>query len=246
MELKTIDINADLGEGIGNEQQLMPLISSCNVACGGHAGDEDSMRKVVKLAKLYDVKIGAHPSYPDTENFGRKALSISCATLFKSIQNQINDLVEVLQDEKAILHHVKPHGALYNMAMTDEKVATVIVEVMQSMYLPVYLYIPCNSVIEKIALAHKLPIIYEAFADRNYNENLTLVSRDKAHAVLQSEDEVFQHVFRIVSESKVKTITGKKVDIKAHTFCIHGDHPKAVGLLNRLKHNLELKGIRIQ
>jgi len=246
MYLNAIDINADLGEGIGNEAQLMPLISSCNIACGGHAGDEHVMRKVIKLAKQHCVKIGAHPSFPDTENFGRVPMDMPCVALFKSIESQINTLIDVLKEERAILHHVKPHGALYNMAAKDERIATIIIEVMKSMQLPVNLYVPYKSVIADIAIQNKIPITYEAFADRNYNDDLTLVSRKLEDAVLEDEDAVFQHVFKMISEGKVKTITGKDVNIEAQTFCVHGDNPKAIGLLNRLKSTLESKGISIR
>ncbi|TBN06364.1 5-oxoprolinase subunit PxpA [Hyunsoonleella flava] len=246
MQNRSIDINADLGESIGNEAQLMPFISSCNIACGGHAGDVKTMKMVVKLAKKHQVKIGAHPSFPDVENFGRVAMEMPCAALFKSVLDQINALLKVLEEENASLHHVKPHGALYNMAMKDEKTAKVIVEVMKSMHLPVFLYVPYKSVIAKIATQQKIPIIYEAFADRNYNDDLTLVSRQKENALLHNEDDVFQHVFRMVSKGKVKTITGKEIEIKAHTFCIHGDNPKAIGLVNKLVSNLKSKGVSIQ
>jgi UPF0271 protein len=241
----SIDINADLGEGIGNEEQLMPLISSCNIACGGHAGDKDTIREVVKLAKVYKVKIGAHPSFPDPENFGRLPMEMPCAALFKSIKDQINTLVDIVDEENTVLHHVKPHGALYNKAVKDAKIANVIIEVMKSMHLPVYLYVPYKSVIARLAIEYKIPIIYEAFADRRYNDDLTLVSRLKKNAVLHDEDEVFQHVYTMISQNKVKSISGKELEIKAHTFCIHGDNPKAIGLVNRLKYSLESKGVNV-
>lgn len=116
MQHISIDINADIGEGIGNEADLMPLLSSCNIACGGHAGDSETMRMCVELAKLHRVKIGAHPSFPDTENFGRKIVDMSCSALYQSIKNQIKALMRVVREQHAALHHVKPHGALYNLA----------------------------------------------------------------------------------------------------------------------------------
>lgn len=241
----SIDINADLGEGIGNEVQLMPLISSCNIACGGHAGDENTMQEVVELAVEHKVKIGAHPSFPDPENFGRLPMEIPCAALFKSIEDQIHALTEIVEGQNATLHHVKPHGALYNMAATDKKIAEVIIEVMKSMHLPVYLYVPYKSVIASVAIENRIPIVYEAFADRNYNDDLTLVSRSEKNAVIHNEDAVFQHVYKMISEEKVRTISGKEVGMKAHTFCIHGDNPKAIWLVNRLKHGLESKGVSI-
>ena len=115
MNVFTIDINADVGEGIGNEEQLLPLISSCNIACGGHAGNEETMREVVRLANKFKVKIGAHPSFPDKENFGREIMEISNTALYATIKNQIKMLLLVCREEQALLHHVKPHGALYNL-----------------------------------------------------------------------------------------------------------------------------------
>ncbi len=244
--VQTIDINVDVGEGINNESQLMPYISSCNIACGGHAGDDDSMKMVVNLAKQYQVKIGAHPSFPDRENFGRQNIKISCAGLYKSIREQINSLMKILRDENAMLHHIKPHGALYNMAATDKSTATVIIEVMKSISLPIKLYVPYNSVIAKLALKENIPIVYEAFADRNYNDDLSLVSRNEKNAIISESEELFNHVFRIIIQRKVKTINGVEVKIIANTFCIHGDNPKAVNLIKDLNERLEQIHISIK
>ncbi len=242
----SIDINVDVGEGINNESQLMPYISSCNIACGGHAGDDDSMKMVVNLAKQYQVKIGAHPSFPDRENFGRQNIKISCAGLYKSIREQINSLMKILRDENAMLHHIKPHGALYNLAATDKSTATVIIEVMKSISLPIKLYVPYNSVIAELALKENIPIVYEAFADRNYNDDLSLVSRNEKNAIISESEELFNHVFRIIIQRKVKTINGVEVKIIANTFCIHGDNPKAVNLIKDLNERLEQIHISIK
>lgn len=239
-----IDINVDVGEGLGNELELMPYLSSCNIACGGHAGTPETMSAVVSLAKRYGVKIGAHPSYPDVENFGRKKMDISCAALFLSLEKQIDALREILRDD-AMLHHVKPHGALYNFAAVDEKVAQVVIEVMKRFVLPVKLYVPYNSVIARLAIQNNIPIMYEAFADRNYNDDLTLVSRGYNEAIIEDADVMFEHVFRMISEQKVKTILGAEVPIMAQTVCIHGDHPKAVNLAMKLYENLKIKGVQI-
>lgn len=242
----TIDINVDVGEGIGNESELMPFISSCNIACGGHAGNIDTMRNVVKLAKKHHVKIGAHPSFPDKGNFGRINMEMSSDALFKSINGQVDDLVSILDEERESLHHVKPHGALYNLAAVDEKVAHVVVEVMKTITLPVKLYVPYKSEIEKLALSQNIPIIYEAFADRNYNDDLTLVSRKKEAASIHNENNLFEHIFHMISKQKVKTITGKDIDIKAQTFCVHGDNPNAVNLIKNLELRLKKHGIQIK
>ncbi len=244
--LQTIDINVDVGEGVNNEAQLMPYISSCNIACGGHAGDLQSMRNVVKLAKQYDVKIGAHPSFPDKENFGRLPIEISSAGLFKSIREQINSLMTVLRDENAALHHIKPHGALYNLAVTNTSIATVIIEVMKSISLPIKLYVPYKSVIAELAVKENIPIVYEAFADRNYNDNLTLVSRNKKNAIISDSEALFNHVFRMITQRKVKSIDGVEVKIIANTFCIHGDNPKAVNLIKDLNKKLTQFHINIK
>jgi 5-oxoprolinase (ATP-hydrolysing) subunit A len=244
--LRTIDINVDVGEGVNNEPQLMPYISSCNIACGGHAGDIETMRTIVKLAKLHRVKIGAHPSFPDKENFGRSVLEMSCAALYTSIKGQIKSLMNVVRTEHAAMHHVKPHGALYNRAAVDEDTAKVIIEVMKSIALPLELYVPYGSVIAELAIKENIPIIYEAFADRNYNEDLTLVSRTEKHAIISNAAEMFNHVIKMIRLQKVTTLSGVEVEIKATTFCIHGDNPKAVHLIKDLKENLEQVFIKIQ
>mgnify|MGYP001133353585 FL=1 len=246
MEAKFIDINVDVGEGIGNESILMPIISSCNIACGGHAGDSESMRMIVKLATANNVKIGAHPSFPDKANFGRKQMDISCAALYTSIKGQIDNLMTILEQENTRLNHVKPHGALYNLAAVDDKAASVIIEVMKNFILPVKLFVPFNSVIEKKAIENNIPIKYEAFADRNYNDDGTLVSRNEKNALIHDSEQMFDHVFRMISSQKVKTISGSEIKILADTFCIHGDNPKAVDLIQDLSKRLREKSIQIK
>jgi len=246
MKAFTIDINADIGEGIGNEAELLPLISSCNIACGGHAGDVDIMREVIKLAKKSSVKIGAHPSFPDKPNFGRVIMSISNTALYASIKGQIRSLMNIAREENALLHHVKPHGALYNLAAKDEKTAEVIVEVMKRFHQPLNLYVPYGSVIAEVAKKENIRITYEAFADRNYNEDLSLVSRKLSNALITDSDEMFTHVHNMIVHEKVTAVNGVEVSLKASTFCIHGDNPKALELASKLVENLSQFGIKIQ
>ncbi|WP_335975568.1 5-oxoprolinase subunit PxpA [Gaetbulibacter jejuensis] len=241
----TVDINVDVGEGLGNEARLLPYVSSCNIACGGHAGNEETMVAVAKLAKEFSVKIGAHPSFPDIENFGRKPMEMSCADLYTSVKQQVRGFMNVLRTEHLALHHIKPHGALYNLAMKDEKTASVIIEVIKSIALPVKLYVPYGSVIANLALKEQIPVMYEAFADRNYNEDLSLVSRDKSNAVLNHPEAVFEHVFNMISRQKVKTISGVEVDIKADTFCVHGDSPNVEKILQYLTEKLKELHVKI-
>lgn len=245
-ETDYIDINADVGEGFANEVDLMPYLSSCNIACGGHAGGTATMTKVVKLAKINNVKIGAHPSFPDKANFGRVDMYISAADLYSSLKQQIKTLQSALHSQNAQLHHIKPHGALYNLAAKDEKTALVIVEVIKSISMPVKLYAPYKSVIAELATNENLEVTLEAFADRNYNDDLSLVSRKKDSALIVRKDEVLRHVLHMVKHQKVKTMSGVEVPIKASTFCVHGDTENAIEILkylNRelLKYQVEIK-----
>jgi len=242
----SIDINADIGEGVGNEANLIPLLSSCNIACGGHAGDYDSMRLCVELAKQHRLKIGAHPSFPDKENFGRQIVDMSCAALYQTIKNQIKALMSIVRDEHATLHHVKPHGALYNLAAKDKTIAEVIVEVIKSIHLPLKLYVPYGSVISEVAIKEGIPIVYEVFADRNYNDDLSLVSRTMENAMILDADTMTRHVQNMILHKKVVSINGVEVSIKAETICIHGDNPEALKLVKKLQQNLMNSGVKIQ
>ncbi len=241
-----IDINADVGEGLNNESELIPYISSCNIACGGHAGDLATMTNVVRLAKKYGVKIGAHPSFPDKKNFGREQIEISAADLYSSLKQQIRILQNILHDENTQLHHIKPHGALYNLATKDERTAKVVIEVVKSIALPLKLYAPYNSVISKLAMLDGIQVVDEAFADRNYNEDLSLVSRRMDDAVLLDKYKILNHLLRMIKQQKVKTKSGVEVPIKASTFCVHGDTRKAVKILKFLNQELPKNNIRIQ
>lgn len=237
--MKQIDINCDLGEGLGNEAMLMPLISSCNIACGGHAGDVQTMRDVAQIAKKFNVHIGAHPSFPDKEGFGRTIVEMSTSDLYKSLESQITTLIQVLKSMNLELHHVKPHGALYNLATVDKKTAQIIVSVVKSIDKNLILYTPYQSMISKIALSEGLKVMYEGFADRNYNEDLTLVSRQNNEAIIYDKSQIFEHVFKMISEGKVRTKSGVELAVKMDTFCVHGDHENVIENLKYLTHKLE-------
>lgn len=240
-----VDINADVGEGLHNEALLMPYLSSCNIACCGHAGDVDTMKNAVTLAETYNVKIGAHPSFPDRENFGRLDMNIPLDELFESLTSQVISLLKVLDTYNLKLNHIKPHGALYNLAVKDNNISKVILKVIKRLPYPVILYAPYQSVISKLAIEQNIEVVFEAFADRNYNDDLSLVSRQKSNAIIHKKDEVFEHVFYMISNQKVKTISRVEVPIKASTFCVHGDTENAVEILKYLHVNLKQKGIKI-
>lgn len=242
----TIDLNADVGEGVGNEAALIPYLSSCNIACGGHAGDLETMSKVAKLAKAYGVKIGAHPSFPDKVNFGRMEMMLSAADLYRSLKTQIITLQNVLYFENMQLHHIKPHGALYNLAAKEEKTARVIIEVIKSIAVPIKLYAPYKSIIAEIAKSEAVEVTFEGFADRNYNDDLSLVSRRDERALLIKKEYILQHVLTMVKHKRIKTISGVEVLIKATTFCVHGDTKNAIEILKFLNQELPKNGIKIQ
>ncbi|WP_299335436.1 5-oxoprolinase subunit PxpA [uncultured Psychroserpens sp.] len=241
----TIDVNCDLGEGTGNEAFIMPLISSCNIACGGHAGDRSTMETVVGLAKKYAVKIGAHPSFPDQPNFGRKVMNISAENLSNSLVEQINALRQILNAEGLELHHIKPHGALYNLAAVDANTASIIVDVIIKIDASTALYAPFGSVISKIATEKGLKVVFEAFADRNYNQDLTLVSRANNDALIDDPEIMFHHVSRMILDKKVTTLNGEEVAIKADTFCVHSDGRNVVKNLESLIFKLKQNNIEI-
>ena len=241
----TVDINCDVGEGVNNEELLMPYISSCNIACGAHAGDVETIDRVIKLAQKYQVKIGAHPSFPDRKNFGREVMDISLEKLEISLINQIKLIQERLDLFGGKLNHVKAHGALYNLSAVDSNIAEVIVNSIKETAPNAILYVPYNSVIEKVALQNKLNIKLEAFADRNYNDDLTLVSRSQKNAVITNKDEVIDHISNMIIHQQVKTISNILVSIKPETFCVHGDNSEAIELVKHIHHSLTQKGISI-
>ncbi|WP_411894918.1 5-oxoprolinase subunit PxpA [Winogradskyella sp. A2] len=241
-----IDINADLGEGMGNEALLMPLISSCNIACGAHAGDTSTMKMVLELAKQNSVKVGAHPSFPDRENFGRKIMQIGPNALKASLLQQILNLNEFADKLGIKLNHIKPHGALYNLIAIDEDTATVVIETIKHLDFEVKLYAPYNSVIANLAIRNNIEVVYEAFADRNYNDDLTLVSRKKDNAIIHKKEGVLSHVLKMVKDEKVTAVNGENIEIKASTFCVHGDTENAVEILEFLNAELPRNGVEVE
>lgn len=241
---RSIDINCDVGEGIGNEALLMPFISSCSIACGGHAGDISSIDQVVSLAKKHNVKIGAHPSFPDRENFGRAIMNMAGEALQKSIEEQILLLAGRAELLGLTVHHVKPHGALYNLIAKDVHSAQIAVAAIKNTLPHAYIYVPYNSVIEKVALENGIKVKYEAFADRNYNADLSLVARSERHALITDKNAVLLHVENIIFNECVDTKEGK-VTIKADTLCVHGDTENAVDLVTHIHEHLTAKEIKI-
>ncbi|MEL4308470.1 5-oxoprolinase subunit PxpA [Joostella sp. CR20] len=232
-----ININCDVGEGFQNEADLMPYIQSCNIACGGHAGDAHSIAEVVAIAQQNKVAIGAHPSYPDVENFGRVSMKLSEEKLLATLQAQLQLFENVLSQQNAVFHHIKPHGALYNDLAKDEVLSTVFLKAVLPYKKSVALYAPYKSAIARKALQNGFRIFYEAFADRAYNDDLSLVSRTKPNAVLTDKQAVLQQVLQIATQEEVTTYQNTKVPLEASTFCVHSDTENAVDIVKYLHQN---------
>lgn len=226
-----IDINCDVGEGVNNEDKLMPLISSCNIACNAHAGSIEIIDNVIALAKKYKVKIGAHPSFPDRENFGRKLMDISKEKLQKSIEDQLELLIERSKKQYVKIHHVKPHGALYNIAAKDEYYANIVLNAVEKKLSEAFLYAPYNSVISNLAKGRNIKVKFEAFLDRAYNNDLSLVSRNLPGALISNEHKAWEQLQRMIQKEEVISIQEDIVNIKADTFCVHGDNDHSIQML---------------
>ncbi|NRA11605.1 MAG: 5-oxoprolinase subunit PxpB [Crocinitomicaceae bacterium] len=236
--LHNVNINCDLGEGLENDSDLMPYLHSCNIACGGHYGDAESMHASVKLALRFNVKVGAHPSFPDRENFGRKSMEISLDELKSSIRKQINDFDVVCKSLSVKMHHIKLHGALYNVAAKDEAVAQMVVYVLED-FPEVKLYAPHNSALARCAES-KLEVCYEAFIDRFYEDDLSLVHRSKSNAVIESPKDSWAQLNAMLKTNSVTSIHGITIPIQADTFCVHGDNEYALSILNFIDQQLSV------
>ena len=234
-----LNINCDLGEGLNNEHIIMPLIDSCNIACGGHAGDNGSMIECIEISIKNNVKIGAHPSYPDKINFGRKKIDISPSELSYSIISQIESLETIADSYGLELNHIKAHGALYNQMIIDTELSNFYLDTIKDFKNKCSLYIPYKSEIEKIALKKGFSIIYEAFGDRNYNDDLSLVSRNNENALITDPESVVNHIKTIKETETVKTINGNFKKIKFDTICIHSDTNNSIEILKKINQEFD-------
>lgn len=245
-----VDLNCDLGESfgaykIGMDEDVLQYISSANVACGWHAGDSMVMEKTVALAKKNGVAVGAHPGFPDLVGFGRRNLNASPTEVKTYIKYQLGALQAFAKTEGIKLQHVKPHGALYNMAAKDAKLAMAIAEAIKEVDDDLILMGLANSEMIKAGEALGLKVANEVFADRAYNDDGTLVARSLPGAVIHDKELAIKRVIRMVKESKVESINGKDVDINVQTICIHGDNPEALVFSKNIKEALIKEGVEI-
>lgn len=223
-----IDINCDMGEELNNEAALMPFIYSANIACGTHAGNQEIMRHVIALCLQYDVHIGAHPSFADRKNFGRIEMQLPLADLYTLVTEQLQLINGIVIELGAKLHHVKPHGALYNMAAKNSVLANVIATAVKDFDPALVYYGLSGSVMVTEANKAGLQTFNEVFADRTYQDDGTLTPRIHPNALITDESKVQQQVKKFVNENTVTTTTGKDIFIQADTICIHGDGAHAV------------------
>ena len=241
--MKTIDINCDTGEGIGNEEAIIPFISSANIACGYHAGDENTIWETAELCKKHNVAIGAHPSFFDKKNFGRTELKLDTDDIYDIVTQQLFIIDEIVSDLNVSIHHVKPHGALYNLSAKDKTTAAAIARAVKDFNHELILFGLSGSHSIKEAEKIGLETCNEVFADRTYMEDGSLMPRTMEGAVINDPDKVVHQALQLVNEGTVTTATGKTIKLKADTICIHGDGIHAVELAKEITENLKLDGI---
>ena len=246
-----IDLNCDLGESFGNykigmDEEVIKFISSANIACGFHASDPLVMEKTVALAKENGVQVGAHPGFPDLVGFGRRNMNVSPAELKAMVMYQVGALAAFCKARDIKMNHVKPHGAMYNMAAKDIKLALAIAEGIAQVDDSLILLGLSGSQLLKAAQEVGLKSAAEVFADRAYEEDGSLVARTKAGAVIADENEVIERVIKMIKLGKVQTITGKEIEIKPDSICVHGDNTKALNFVKLIRQRLTQENIKIE
>jgi UPF0271 protein len=246
----TVDLNCDMGESfgawtLGNDTALMPYLTSANIACGFHAGDPAVMRQTVRLALQHNVAIGVHPGLPDLMGFGRRNMDISANEAFEMVVYQLGALGAVARAEGGVLHHVKPHGALYNMAATNAALAQAIAEAVYKVQPELMLYGLAGSELTKAGEKIGLRTAHEVFADRTYQANGTLTPRRQPDALITSAEAAIAQVLRMVQGGWVHTQQGQEIAIKADTVCLHGDGAHALEFAQQLSHALREAGVKL-
>lgn len=238
----SIDLNCDLGEGGQHDDAVMPLISSANIACGGHAGDIESIQATVSLARDHATAIGSHPGHLDPEHFGRRALPISPDAVADLVLCQVSRIASAAGDD---LHHVKLHGALYHQVGTNEALAIAVSRSLAGEWPHLLLYAAAGSLLTAIAENEGLCVIPEAFTDRRYNESGELVSRTQDNAIVENPNEAATQAYEIVQRNVITTPSGKQIPISAETLCVHGDGPIPFEIIQAIRTLLTREGIRI-
>ncbi|MDA7712626.1 LamB/YcsF family protein [Candidatus Pelagibacter sp.] len=246
-----ININCDLGEkskfhSIENDPALLDIVNSANVACGYHAGDSDTMRMVVQISKKNGVSIGAHPSFNDPENFGRKRMNLNSFEISKLIIDQFQTLNKIAQEYGEKVTHIKPHGALNNMACEDLELATLLAKTIYQTDKEIIYLVPTGSKMEIAAKKLNMKIACEIFADRNYEDNGNLVSRKKPHALIINPEQAKKHVLSMVKNQSLNCHSGKQIPCEIDSVCVHGDNESSLATAKSIKKNLIDNGLKLK
>jgi len=246
-----ININCDLGEkskhhSIKNDPALLSIVNSANIACGYHAGDEETMNMVIKISKSNGVSIGAHPSFNDPENFGRKRINLTSSEINKLITNQYEILQKVAQKHNEKVTHIKPHGALNNMACENFELANTIAKAINNIDKNIIFLVPTGSQMEIAAKKLNMKIACEIFADRNYEDDGNLVSRSKDHALITDPEVAKKHVLSMVKNQALNCYSGKQIPCEIDSVCIHGDNQSSLATAKSIRENLMSNGLTLK
>ena len=246
-----ININCDLGEksklhSNKHDPDLLKIVNSANVACGYHAGDENTMSQVIEISKINDVSIGAHPSFKDLENFGRERMYLSSSEIEKLIIEQYEILQNIAQRHGEKVSHIKPHGALNNMACEDLELATTLAKTIKSISKDLIYLVPTGSKMQQAAKKLDMKIACEIFADRNYEDDGNLVSRKKPHALITDPEIAKKHVLTMVKNQSLNCHSGKQIPCEIDSVCIHGDNTSSLATARSIKDNLLNNGLKLK
>ena len=246
-----ININCDLGEKSKHhsnkyDPDLLEIVNSANVACGYHAGDEETMNQVVKISKNNGVSIGAHPSFKDPENFGRERMNLSESEIRKLIIDQYEILQKIALTYGEIVSHVKPHGALNNMACEDIELATILAKTIKDINKDIIYLVPTGSKMQEAAKKFDMKFACEIFADRNYEDDGNLVSRKKSHALIMDPEQAKKHVLKMVQTQSLNCHSGKQIPCEIDSVCIHGDNLSSLTTAKSIRENLIENGLELK
>ena len=246
-----ININCDLGEkskfhSIENDPELLNIVNSANIACGYHAGDEQTMEMVIQISKRNGVSLGAHPSFKDPENFGRKRMNLSSLEIKKLIFDQYEILQKIAQKYNENVTHIKPHGALNNMACEDLELATTLAVAIKEINKDIIYLVPTGSQMEVAAKKNGLKIACEIFADRNYEDNGNLISRSKPNALITDPELAKNHVLSMVKNQAINCLSGKQIPCEIDSVCIHGDNESSLATAKSIRNNLVDNGLELK
>lgn len=244
--MKSIDLNCDLGEGLSTDEQIIPLISSANIACGYHAGDTDTMKRTIELCLQHNVAIGAHPSWPDIENFGRNEMQKTAEDVYEIVTAQLFIIAQIAKEQAASLHHVKPHGALYNQSAKDKNIASAIAKAVYDFDPSLILFGLSGSFSLTEAAKFGLTTAHEIFADRTYQDDGSLTHRSQPNALITDEQTSLQQILQMINSNTVTSVSGKIITLKADTICMHGDGSNAIAFGKTISSALKQANIDIK